>query len=178
MQAGHLMQAGLSRDSLPLPAVFKVEKNVDNTLVKPRDPHRLLDTHRLHFHSDQVGTGRVSGMFVTPAWQWCLHGLHWLSGESCHHLPAQPAPPHRICTPAGLLLLNRRSPLRHTAPPGRLCLQGATDLIALLSLSAAKEGGDSKWVSSLAIHNELLRRGRKVSPPARLFFDVPHGVVS
>eukprot|EP00891_Asterochloris_glomerata_P005068 jgi/Astpho2/5068/Aster-x0233 len=71
--------------------VFKVEKNVDNTLVKPRDPHRLLDTHRLHFHSDQ----------------------------------------------------------------------GATDLIALLSLSAAKEGGDSKWVSSLAIHNELLRRGRK-----------------
>lgn len=42
--------------------------------------------------------------------------------------------------------------------------QGATDLIALLSLNKAKEGGESKWVSALAIHNELLRRGRKVRP--------------
>lgn len=40
--------------------------------------------------------------------------------------------------------------------------QGATDLIALLSLTKAKSGGESKWVSGLAIHNELLRRGRKV----------------
>lgn len=39
--------------------------------------------------------------------------------------------------------------------------QGATDLIALLSLTNAKSGGESKWVSGLAIHNELLRRGRK-----------------
>ncbi|KAK9845169.1 hypothetical protein WJX84_011671 [Apatococcus fuscideae] len=39
--------------------------------------------------------------------------------------------------------------------------QGATDLIALLSLTAAPKGGESKWVSSLAIHNELLRQGRK-----------------
>lgn len=39
--------------------------------------------------------------------------------------------------------------------------QGATDLIALLSLTAAPKGGESKWVSALAIHNELLRRGRK-----------------
>lgn len=42
------------------------------------------------------------------------------------------------------------------------CHQGATDLIALLSLSAAKEGGESQLVSAIAIHNELLRRGRKV----------------
>ena len=41
--------------------------------------------------------------------------------------------------------------------------QGATDLIALLSISTAKEGGVSKWVSAVAIHNELLRRGRKAS---------------
>src|SRR5689334_5179748 len=40
--------------------------------------------------------------------------------------------------------------------------QGATDLIALLSISAAKEGGESLLVSTIAIHNELLRRGRKV----------------
>ena len=40
--------------------------------------------------------------------------------------------------------------------------QGATDLIALLSLNKAKSGGASKWVSAVAIHNELLRRGRKV----------------
>jgi hypothetical protein len=40
--------------------------------------------------------------------------------------------------------------------------QGATDLIALLSISAAKEGGESLLVSAVAIHNELLRRGRKV----------------
>ncbi|WIA42630.1 hypothetical protein OEZ86_008603 [Tetradesmus obliquus] len=39
--------------------------------------------------------------------------------------------------------------------------QGATDLIALLSLSAAKEGGESQLVSAITIHNELLRRGRK-----------------
>ena len=41
--------------------------------------------------------------------------------------------------------------------------QGATDLIVLLSLNKAKSGGTSKWVSAVAIHNELLRRGRKVS---------------
>lgn len=40
--------------------------------------------------------------------------------------------------------------------------QGATDLIALLSIGAAPQGGESKWVSAVAIHNELLRRGRKV----------------
>ena len=40
--------------------------------------------------------------------------------------------------------------------------QGATDLIALLSVTAAPRGGESKWVSSIAIHNELLRQGRKV----------------
>ncbi|KAK9863979.1 hypothetical protein WJX84_007599 [Apatococcus fuscideae] len=39
--------------------------------------------------------------------------------------------------------------------------QGATDLIALLSVTAAPKGGESKWVSSIAIHNELLRQGRK-----------------
>ncbi|KAK9816577.1 hypothetical protein WJX72_002145 [[Myrmecia] bisecta] len=39
--------------------------------------------------------------------------------------------------------------------------QGATDIISLLSISAAPEGGESKLVSSIAIHNELLRRGRK-----------------
>ena len=43
------------------------------------------------------------------------------------------------------------------------CDQAATDLIALLSVTAAKEGGESKWVSGIAIHNELLRRGRKVN---------------
>lgn len=42
--------------------------------------------------------------------------------------------------------------------------QGATDLIALLSLSTSKAGGASQWVSGVAIHNELLRRGRKVGP--------------
>lgn len=40
--------------------------------------------------------------------------------------------------------------------------QGATDLIALLSVNKAKSGGDSKWTSGVTIHNELLRRGRKV----------------
>jgi hypothetical protein len=43
--------------------------------------------------------------------------------------------------------------------------QGATDLIALLSIGKAKDGGVSQWVSAVAIHNELLRQGRKVSPP-------------
>jgi capsular polysaccharide transport system permease protein len=34
-------------------------------------------------------------------------------------------------------------------------------MLSLLSVSAAKEGGESKLVSAIAIHNELLRRGRK-----------------
>ena len=46
--------------------------------------------------------------------------------------------------------------------------QGATDLIALLSLTKAKSGGVSKWVSAVAIHNELLRQGRKVLAPTSL----------
>lgn len=41
--------------------------------------------------------------------------------------------------------------------------QAATDLISLLSIGAAPEGGLSKWVSGVAIHNELIRRGRTVS---------------
>lgn len=40
--------------------------------------------------------------------------------------------------------------------------QGATDLIAMLGVTKAPQGGESKWVSAVAIHNELLRRGRKV----------------
>lgn len=46
--------------------------------------------------------------------------------------------------------------------------QAATDLVALLSVTAAKQGGESKWVSGIAIHNELLRRGRKVGLPSFL----------
>ena len=41
-------------------------------------------------------------------------------------------------------------------------MQAATDLIALLSVTNSPEGGHSKWVSGIAIRNELLRRGRKV----------------
>ncbi|DBB18065.1 hypothetical protein WJX82_011687 [Trebouxia sp. C0006] len=39
--------------------------------------------------------------------------------------------------------------------------QGATNLIALLSITAAPGGGESKWVSAVAIHNELLHLGRQ-----------------
>ena len=53
---------------------------------------------------------------------------------------------------------------RALKPPWRL--QGATDLIALLSVTNAPSGGESQWVSGVAIHNELLRRGRKASPQA------------
>ena len=40
--------------------------------------------------------------------------------------------------------------------------QGCTDIVSLLSLSKSKAGGASRWVSALAIHNELLSRGRLV----------------
>ena len=33
----------------------------------------------------------------------------------------------------------------------------------MLSIGKALQGGDSRWVSSVTIHNELLRRGRKVA---------------
>lgn len=35
---------------------------------------------------------------------------------------------------------------------------GPADLVALLSLAAADEGGDSGWSSSVSVHNEILRR--------------------
>ncbi len=41
--------------------------------------------------------------------------------------------------------------------------QGATDLIALLSVSAAAQGGGKQVGVSHCIHNELLRRGRQVT---------------
>ncbi len=68
-------------------------------------------------------------------------------------LPAR-APVHAVDGAKGYGHVGQRAPFHAD--------QGATDLIALLCLSAAKEGGESKWVSSIAIHNELLRRGRKV----------------
>lgn len=33
----------------------------------------------------------------------------------------------------------------------------------MLSIGKAQQGGDSRWVSSITIHNELLRRGRRVT---------------
>lgn len=38
---------------------------------------------------------------------------------------------------------------------------------ALLCLHDAEEGGISHWASSVAVHNALLRRGRKVGLPRR-----------
>lgn len=63
---------------------------------------------------------------------------------------------------------NSKGPFEKVANERRLEFhsdQGATDLIALLSVNKAKSGGESKWVSAVAIHNELLRRGRKVCLP-------------
>ena len=39
----------------------------------------------------------------------------------------------------------------------------SADMVALLSLRLGKEGGLSSWSSSVSVHNELLRLGRKVS---------------
>ena len=38
----------------------------------------------------------------------------------------------------------------------------SADMVALLSLRLSKEGGLSSWSSSVSVHNELLRLGRKV----------------
>ena len=38
----------------------------------------------------------------------------------------------------------------------------SADMVALLSLRLAREGGLSSWASSVSVHNELLRLGRKV----------------
>lgn len=37
-----------------------------------------------------------------------------------------------------------------------------SDTVALLCLHDAEDGGITNWTSSLAVHNALLRRGRKV----------------
>lgn len=42
----------------------------------------------------------------------------------------------------------------------------SADIVALLSLRLAKEGGLSSWSSSVSVHNELLKLGRKVCPVA------------
>lgn len=48
--------------------------------------------------------------------------------------------------------------------------QFCIDIVGMLSIGKALQGGDSRWVSSVTIHNELLRRGRQVrdSQPLRL----------
>ena len=38
----------------------------------------------------------------------------------------------------------------------------SADIVALLCLRTGKEGGLSSWSSSVSVHNELLRLGRKV----------------
>ena len=38
----------------------------------------------------------------------------------------------------------------------------SADMVALLSLRVSKSGGLSSWSSSVSVHNELLRMGRKV----------------
>ncbi len=38
----------------------------------------------------------------------------------------------------------------------------SADMVALLCLRTGKEGGLSSWSSSVSVHNELLRLGRKV----------------
>jgi hypothetical protein len=40
--------------------------------------------------------------------------------------------------------------------------QFCIDIVGMLSIGKALQGGDSRWVSSVTIHNELLRRGRQV----------------
>ncbi len=40
--------------------------------------------------------------------------------------------------------------------------QFCIDIVGMLSIGKALQGGDSRWVSSVTIHNELLRRGRRV----------------
>lgn len=37
-----------------------------------------------------------------------------------------------------------------------------SDIAALLCMRDAEEGGVNNWTSSIAVHNALLRRGRKV----------------
>ena len=40
--------------------------------------------------------------------------------------------------------------------------QFCIDIVGMLSIGKALQGGDSRWVSSITIHNELLRRGCQV----------------
>ena len=54
----------------------------------------------------------------------------------------------------------------------------SADMVALLSLRLSREGGLSSWCSSVSVHNELLRLGRKVrlcsAPPTRLSLILCH----
>ncbi|GLC60278.1 hypothetical protein PLESTB_001593600 [Pleodorina starrii] len=58
---------------------------------------------------------------------------------------------------------------------------GPADLVSLLCLSDAEEGGDSGWSSSISVHNEILRRAPHLAPvlAGPWFFDrkseVPEG---
>jgi len=43
----------------------------------------------------------------------------------------------------------------------------SADVVGLLCLRSGREGGLSSWASSVSVHNELLRRGRRVRRPRR-----------
>ena len=77
------------------------------------------------------------------------HGYHSdnsdFAGAVMHHAAAKTATNEQICPP----LLLTYIPHLFT-PAGLLCLRDA------------EEGGISNWASSIAVHNALLRRGRKV----------------
>ena len=55
----------------------------------------------------------------------------------------------------------------------------SADMVALLCLRTGKEGGLSSWSSSVSVHNELLRLGRKVSIglPSRSYWHRAEAVV-
>ena len=92
----------------------------------------------------------------------CLLPLHWLGAGTAQK---------RADKKGNLNSINASRLAFHTD-------QGATDLIALVSVTAAPEGGESKWVSAIAIHNELLRRGRKVYTVNLLRLSTPGNLVT
>lgn len=52
-----------------------------------------------------------------------------------------------------------------------------SDTVGLLCLHDAEEGGVTTWTSSLAVHNELLRRGRADLVKVRALWSLTNGVV-
>lgn len=90
------------------------------------------------------------------------------------HSMSEPHAPPPALTNTGLdpSLPETRLYATHEAQPWH---NDISDLVSLLCLKSAREGGHSSWASSVSVHNEVVRRAphlaRALAAPNAWFYD-------